>query len=574
MKYTGAELTIKLLEKQGIEIIAGIPGGSNLPLYNALYDSPIKHILARHEQGAGFIAHGMARSTGNTAVCFATSGPGATNTITAIADAKLDSVPIVFITGQVSLPLIGTDAFQEVDTYGLTLPVTKHNFLVHSARELLEVVPEAFKIAASGRPGPVVVDIPKNVQLETVEVEELPEPEKNLKDFSVSISDAARIARDFNICISDAARIARLINKSKRPLMILGGGVVNSNAQELLLKLVHKSTIPAATTLMGIGCIPQDDPLSLGMLGMHGARYTNYIVNEADLILAFGVRFDDRATGKVKGFCPDATIVHIDIDEAEIDKVKKTDISITADISQVVSEMLPYINYDDRPEWISYVKSMKAQYPVRLDSESDPYQPCRFIGRVSEMLDEEVIITTDVGQHQMWVAQCYPVKKPRQLLTSGGLGTMGIGLPAAIGAALANPGKRVVCFSGDGSILMNIQELATLADHKLNVTVIIMNNKHLGLVRQLQELFYDKHYMAVKFISNPDFAKIAEGFGIRSYNLEGVEDPGELLEKAFNEPGPCLINVPIAPEEQVMPIVPPGASNNEMIGGGKDDSNL
>lgn len=574
MKYTGAELTVKLLEKQGIEIIAGIPGGSNLPLYDALYNSPIRHILARHEQGAGFIAHGMARSTGNTAVCFATSGPGATNTITAIADAKLDSVPIVFITGQVSLPLIGTDAFQEVDTYGLTLPITKHNFLVHSVRELLEVIPEAFKIAASGRPGPVVVDIPKNVQLETVEVDELPEPEKNLKDFSVSISDAARIARDFNICVSDAEKIARLINDAKRPLMILGGGVINSNAQEVLLKLVRKSSIPAAMTLMGIGCIPKDDPLSLGMLGMHGARYTNYIVNEADLILAFGVRFDDRATGRIKGFCPDATIVHIDIDEAEIDKVKKTDISITADINQVVLEMLSNINYNDRPEWVSYVKSMKTQYPFQLPDEKGPYQPCHFISRVGEMLDEEVIITTDVGQHQMWVAQYYPVKRPRQLLTSGGLGTMGIGLPAAIGAALANPGKRVVCFSGDGSILMNIQELATLADHKLDVTLIIMNNKHLGLVRQLQELFYDKHYMAVKFMSNPDFAKIAEGFGIKSYNLEGVEDPEELLEKAFSKPGPCVINVPISPEEQVLPIVPPGAANNEMIGGVKDGANL
>jgi len=559
MKYSGAELTIKLLEKQGIEYIAGIPGGSNLPLYNALYESSIKHILARHEQGAGFIAHGMARSTGKPAVCLATSGPGVTNIITAVADAKLDSVPIVFITGQVALSLIGTDAFQEVDTYGLTLPITKHNFLVRSARELTEIIPEAFRIAVSGRPGPVVVDIPKDVQLATVEVDELPEPENMLPRSRISVSESARIAR--------------IINEAKRPLMLIGGGVINSKAQELLLKLAGKNSIPVASTLMGLGCVPQNDPLCLGMLGMHGARYTNYIINEADLVLALGVRFDDRATGKVKSFCPNATIVHIDIDESEIDKVKRTNISVTGDISQAVSEMLPYINHDNRTEWMGYINGMKLEYPLKL-GEADPYSPCSFIRRVGEMLDEDTIITTDVGQHQMWVAQCYPFRKPRTFLTSGGLGTMGIGLPAAIGAALANPDKRIVCFTGDGSVLMNIQELATLADLKLNITLLIMNNKHLGLVRQLQELFYDKHYIATRFIANPDFAKIAEGFGIRSYELEGVEDPSGILEKVFCEPGPCVVNIPIAPEEQVTPMVPPGASNCEMIGGCCDESDI
>ncbi len=559
MKYSGAELTIRLLEKQGIEYIAGIPGGSNLPLYNALYESSIKHILARHEQGAGFIAHGMARSTGKPAVCFATSGPGVTNIITAVADAKLDSVPIVFITGQVALSLIGTDAFQEVDTYGLTLPITKHNFLVRSAEELKEVIPEAFRIAVSGRSGPVVVDIPKDVQLAEVEVDELTEPEAAVTHSRVSVSDSARIAR--------------IINEAKRPLMLIGGGVINSNAQNILLKLARKNSIPAASTLMGLGCIPQDDPLCLGMLGMHGARYTNFIINEADLVLALGVRFDDRATGRVKSFCPNASIVHIDIDESEIDKVKRTNVSVTGDISEVVSEMLPYINHDNRIDWIGYINGMKMEYPSRL-SEADPYSPCSFIKRVGEMLDEDTIITTDVGQHQMWVAQCYPFRKPRTFLTSGGLGTMGIGLPAAIGAALANPDKRIVCFTGDGSVLMNLQELATLADLELNIKILIMNNKHLGLVRQLQELFYDKHYIATKFIANPDFAKIAEGFGIRSYDLEGVEAPWPLMKKAFYEPGPCVVNVPIAPEEQVTPMVPPGASNCEMIGGYCDEANI
>lgn len=560
MKYSGAELTIKLLEKQGIELIAGIPGGTNLPLYNALYGSSIRHILARHEQGAGFIAHGIARSTGKAAVCFATSGPGATNTITAIADAKLDSVPIVFITGQVSLSLIGTDAFQEVDTYGLTLPITKHNFLVRSAGELTEIIPEAFRIAVSGRPGPVVVDIPKDVQTEIIELNELPE--------SSSYPD------DFRVSVSDAARIARIINEARKPLMLIGGGVINSNAQEALAKLIKRNSIPAASTLMGLGCIPQDDPFYLGMLGMHGARYTNYIVNEADLILAFGVRFDDRATGKVKSFCPDATIVHIDIDESEIDKVKKTNISVTGDIGQVVCEMLPYINHDNRPEWVGYIESMKSEYPAELPDDKEPYHPCSFIRKVGEMLDEDTIITTDVGQHQMWVAQAYPFRKPRTLLTSGGLGTMGIGLPAAIGAALSHPDKRVVCFTGDGSILMNLQELATLSELNLNVTILIMNNKQLGLVRQQQELFYEKRYIASKFMFNPDFAGIASGFGIRSYNLDGIEDPSGILEKVFSEPGPCVVNVPINPEEQVTPMVPPGAANNEMIGGCYDDTDI
>jgi len=440
------------------------------------------------------------------------------------------------------------------------LPITKHNFLVHSARELLEVIPEAFRIALSGRPGPVVVDIPKDVQMEMIEINELPEPSINPADSRVSVSDAARIAR--------------IINEAKRPLMLIGGGVINSNAQELLLKLIKKNTIPAASTLMGLGCIPQDDALSLGMLGMHGARYTNYIVNEADLVLAFGVRFDDRATGKIKGFCPDATIVHIDIDESEIDKVKKTNISVTGDIGQVVCEMLPYINRDSRSEWMDYIKGMKLEYPVELPEDKSPYHPCSFIRKVGEMLDENTIITTDVGQHQMWVAQAYPFRKPRTLLTSGGLGTMGIGLPAAIGAALAHPDKRIVCFTGDGSILMNIQELATLADLNLNVTVLIMNNKHLGLVRQQQELFYEKHYIATKFIANPNFARIAGGFGIISYDLEDTEDPMGILKKAFSEPGPCVINVPIDPEEQVTPMVPPGAANNEMIGGCYDDTDI
>ncbi|MCX7922973.1 MAG: biosynthetic-type acetolactate synthase large subunit [Clostridia bacterium] len=556
MKYTGAEIIIKLLERQGIDIITGIPGGSNLPLYNALYKSKIRHILARHEQGAGFISHGMARSTGRAAVCFATSGPGLTNLLTAIADAKLDSIPIVAIVGQVSSGLIGTDAFQEVDTYGLTIPITKHNVLIRTARELLDVIPEAFRIAGSGRPGPVVIDVPKDVQLEEVEIDSWPDQEKSYDTQAIKASDIQKAAK--------------MINESKRPLLYVGGGIIHANAQHLLYQLAKKNTIPVTSTLMGLGCFPFDDRLYLGMLGMHGARYTNMIVNEADLILAFGVRFDDRATGNVAKFCPNAAILHIDIDPSEINKIKRANFHITADVGLSLKELIPFINTDSRMDWISCIERIKEEYPFVMPKPDNTFHPVNFIRSIGSLTSPDTIITTDVGQHQMWVAQVYPFRYPRTLLTSGGLGTMGFGLPAAIGAALANPDRRVVCFSGDGSLLMNIQELATLAELKLNVTVFVMNNKHLGLVRQQQKLFYGKNYIASAFTANPDFVAITRGFGIRSYDLEAVEEPMDIVAKVLSEPGPCLINVPVSPDENVMPMVPPGAANHEAIDGSLD----
>jgi acetolactate synthase-1/2/3 large subunit len=556
MKYNGAEIVIKLLEDEGVEYISGIPGGFNLPLYDALYKSKITHILARHEQGAGFIAQGMARTTGKVGVCFATSGPGATNLLTAIADAKLDSIPLVAITGQVPLSAIGTDAFQEVDAYGLTIPITKHNFLIRSIDELFKIIPEAFNIALEGRPGPVLIDIPKNIQTQVIDLEDFPSTNNS---FIVKKSSDS----------STLKSIANSINDSKKPILYAGGGVVGSEASENLFKLAKKSSIPVTLSLMGLSAFPANDELNIGMLGMHGAAYTNYLMNEADLIVALGIRFDDRATGKIEEFCPNAKIIHIDIDPSEINKVKPTNISMVANAKDFIEDLLPLINDASRDNWISEVKDYRSKYP--LPSYTNPMHPANIIPFVASKVPVDAIIATDVGEHQMWTAQRYPFQTPRSFITSGGLGTMGFGLPAAIGAAFVNPEKLVISFSGDGSILMNIQELATLSEFGLNVKVIILNNHHLGLVRQQQELFYHKHYIASCFIGNPDFKTIARGFGMNSYDLSEENDPLERLGEILCTPGPCLINIPIDETEKVLPMVAPGASNMNMIGGAKND---
>lgn len=554
MKYSGSEIVIKLLENEGVEYISGIPGGFNLPLYDALYKSNIKHILARHEQGSGFIAQGISRSTNKVGVCFATSGPGVTNLLTAIADAKLDSIPLVAITGQVPLSAIGTDAFQEVDAYGLTIPITKHNFLIRNIHELFTVIPEAFKIALEGRPGPVLVDIPKNIQTEIIELEEF--PDKNVKTNS--------FLRE-SLKGSTLLCIAELINNSKKPIIYAGGGIINSDASSNLYDLAKKNNIPVTLSLMGLGAFPCNDDLCLGMLGMHGAPFTNYLLNEADLILALGVRFDDRATGNVEKFCPNASIIHIDIDPSEINKVKTSSLSMVANVNDFLEDILPHIEDKPRNTWNQRVKCYKEKYP--LPTYNNELHPSNIIPYVGNKAPEDTIITSDVGQHQMWVAQRYPFKKAKSYLSSSGLGTMGFGLPVAIGAALSNKDKTIICFSGDGSILMNIQELATLSDYNLNVKIIILNNHHLGLVRQQQQLFYDKHYIASQFICNPNFKIIAEGFGIQSCDLGCEENPLEKLEELLSINGPCLINVPIEETENVLPMVPPGKANIEMIGG-------
>lgn len=552
MKMNGAEILIRMLEMRGVTMIAGIPGGANLPLYNALYASPIRHILARHEQGAGFIAHGMARSTGRAAVCFATSGPGATNLITAIADAKLDSVPLVAITGQVPRSMIGTDAFQEVNTCGMTMNLTKHNYLVMDARDLLRVIPEAFAIAESGRPGPVVIDIPKDVQTEEVEFDAWPE-------FAAAHDNAPVDGRVIQL-------MASAINAAKRPVIYAGGGIICANASALLAEMARKNSIPVALTLMGLGAFPPDDPLYLGMLGMHGSSFTNHLLDDADLIIALGARFDDRAVGKVAEFCPAASILHVDIDDSEIDKIRKSNISLAADVGAVLEALVPLLEHNDRPDWMAGMGRLKSELAAAQEGAGDPRNPKEILRRMSKIAADDAIICTDVGQHQMWVAQHYPFRHPRTLLTSGGLGTMGFGFPAAIGAALANPGRQVICVSGDGSFQMNIQELATLAELKLNVIVLIMNNQHLGLVRQQQELFFGGNYIASRFENRVDFAAIARGYGIRSVNLGAEKNPAVAVMELLKFGGPCVIDAPIHYEENVFPMVPPGAANREMIG--------
>jgi acetolactate synthase I/II/III large subunit len=553
MKLNGAQIIVGLLEREGIRTVAGIPGGAILPFYDALSQSTsIRHVLARHEQGAGFIAQGMARASGKPAVCLASSGPGATNLLTAIADAKLDSIPIVCITGQVPKGMIGTDAFQEVDTYGLSIPITKHNYLVRDARELLTVLPEAFRLAASGRPGPVLIDVPKDVQTQIIEFAEWPAP--------AGVPGRPR---------GDEALIAKaaaMIDMADRPVLYLGGGVIQSGAAAAAIELAEKASLPTTMTLMALGAMPIDHPLALGMLGMHAARCTNMVLEECDLLIALGARFDDRATGKVAAFCPNAKIIHIDIDEAELDKIKTANIGIVGDVAAVLARLLPRVCAVPRVEWLDRVGELKRDFPLQMPDVDNPRSHYGLIRAVANCLDEDAIVTTDVGQHQMWVAQAYPLRRPRQWLTSGGLGTMGFGFPAAIGAALAEPERTVVCFSGDGSFLMNIQELATVAEENLNVKIVLMNNNALGLVHQQQSLFYGKRLFASKFAGAPDFVRIAEGFGVRAVDLGQSDSPQALLDEVLHTRGPCLIHAPIDAQQMVFPMVPPGAANREMIG--------
>ena len=550
-RFTGAQLIVHLLERQGITMVTGIPGGTVLPLYDALSQSTqIRHILARHEQGAGFIAQGMARTQGKPAVCMACSGPGATNLVTAIADARLDSIPLVCITGQVASSLIGTDAFQEVDTYGISIPITKHNYLVRNINELPQVIADAFRIAQSGRPGPVWIDIPKDVQTAEIDISELPEPggRAAMPEFSAgSVSEAAA-----------------MINAAQRPVLYLGGGVIN--APERVRELAEKANLPTTMTLMALGMLPKAHPLSLGMLGMHGARSTNFILQQSDLLVVLGARFDDRATGKVAEFCPNAKIIHVDIDRAELGKIKQAHVAIQADVDDVLAQLLPQIDAQPRTEWRGKVAELQQEFPGAIPQAGDPLSHYGLINAVAACVDDNAIITTDVGQHQMWAAQAYPLNRPRQWLTSGGLGTMGFGLPAAIGAALANPDKKVLCFSGDGSLMMNIQEMATAAENQLDVKIILMNNQALGLVHQQQSLFYKQGVFAATYPGMINFMQIAAGFGLETCDLNNEADPQAALQAIINRPGPALIHVRIDAEEKVYPMVPPGAANSEMVG--------
>ncbi|HID3223226.1 TPA: acetolactate synthase large subunit [Enterobacter cloacae] len=550
-RFTGAQLIVHLLERQGITTVAGIPGGTVLPLYDALSQSTqIRHVLARHEQGAGFIAQGMARTQGKPAVCMACSGPGATNLVTAIADARLDSIPLICITGQVPSSMIGTDAFQEVDTYGISIPITKHNYLVRDITELPQVISDAFRIAQSGRPGPVWIDIPKDVQTAEIEIDVLPEPGERAPapEFSAeSVRDAAA-----------------MINAAKRPVLYLGGGAIN--AADEIRQFAEKANLPTTMTLMALGMLPKAHPLSLGMLGMHGARSTNYILQEADLLIVMGARFDDRAIGKTEQFCPNAKIIHVDIDRAELGKIKQPHVAIQGDVADVLAQLIPQTDATERADWRQMVADLQREFPGAIPTEGDPLSHYGLINAVAACVDDSAIITTDVGQHQMWTAQAYPLNRPRQWLTSGGLGTMGFGLPAAVGAALANPDRKVICFSGDGSLMMNIQEMATAAENQLNVKIILMNNEALGLVHQQQSLFYKQGVFAATYPGMINFMQIAAGFGLHTCDLNAEEDAHAALQAAISRPGPALIHVRIDPEQKVYPMVPPGAANTEMVG--------
>ncbi|HCI8581680.1 TPA: acetolactate synthase large subunit [Enterobacter cloacae] len=550
-RFTGAQLIVHLLERQGITTVAGIPGGTVLPLYDALSQSTqIRHVLARHEQGAGFIAQGMARTQGKPAVCMACSGPGATNLVTAIADARLDSIPLICITGQVPSSMIGTDAFQEVDTYGISIPITKHNYLVRDITELPQVISDAFRIAQSGRPGPVWIDIPKDVQTAEIEIDVLPEPGERAPapEFSAeSVRDAAA-----------------MINAAKRPVLYLGGGAIN--AADEIRQFAEKANLPTTMTLMALGMLPKAHPLSLGMLGMHGARSTNYILQEADLLIVMGARFDDRAIGKTEQFCPNAKIIHVDIDRAELGKIKQPHVAIQGDVADVLAQLIPQTDATGRADWRQMVADLQREFPGAIPTEGDPLSHYGLINAVAACVDDSAIITTDVGQHQMWTAQAYPLNRPRQWLTSGGLGTMGFGLPAAVGAALANPDRKVICFSGDGSLMMNIQEMATAAENQLNVKIILMNNEALGLVHQQQSLFYKQGVFAATYPGMINFMQIAAGFGLHTCDLNAEEDAHAALQAAISRPGPALIHVRIDPEQKVYPMVPPGAANTEMVG--------
>lgn len=556
-KLTGAQLTIRLLENQGIRTIAGIPGGANLPIYDALQASTkIQHILSRHEQGAGFIAQGMARSTGKPAVCFGTSGPGATNLVTAMADAYLDSIPVIFITGQVPLSLIGTDAFQEVDIYGISIPITKHNYLIRSVEELHTIIPEAFKMATTGRPGPILIDIPKDVQNSFTQYDA--DDQYNTADHFL----IPQLPGEEKIELA-----ADMINHAKRPVLYVGGGVIHAEGGYLARKLAEKNSIPTTMTLMGLGIIPPDHELYMGMLGMHASRGTNTAMMESDLVIAVGVRFDDRATGKIAEFCPNAKILHLDIDPCEIGKLKKTHLGLVGNVRNSLDLLIPHIEENDRTAWCEKVARLQQESPIFCPNDSDYTKPYPIILKAAAIAGDDALVTTDVGKHQMWAAQSYPLTRPRQFLTSGGLGTMGFGMPTAIGAALANPDKTVLCFTGDGSIMMNIQELATAVEQEANIKIILFDNSSLGLVRQQQALFYNRNIFASEYKHLVDFCTIAQGFGLKTYAIGPDGDLPATFEEAFAVKGPALIHIPIDIEEEVYPMVPPGAANTTMIGG-------
>jgi len=553
MKKTGAQILCESLIKEGVEVIFGILGGALLPLYDTLLQYPqLRHILVRHEQGAAHAAEGYARVTHKAGVCIATSGPGATNLVTGIANAYMDSCPMIAITGQVARPFIGKDAFQEIDITGITLPITKHNYLVTDTAELARTVKEAFYIAQTGRPGPVLIDVPKDVQQEEVE---FTYPEK------VDLPGYKFVSRGHSVQIKKA--VSR-INKAERPVIIAGRGIVISQAYNELKELAEKAQIPVVNTLLGISSFPGAHILNFGMIGMHGLAYANMAVQNADLIIAAGMRFDDRATANTKSFAPQAGVIHIDIDPAEIGKNIPVDIPIVGDVKNVLKVMNKQIERGDHLDWVTQLDQWRREHPLLESGQGDELLPQYVIHQIYEVTQGNTIIVTGVGQHQMWAAQHFVYTKPNSFISSGGLGTMGFELPAAIGVKVAHPEEVVWSIAGDGGFQMTIQELGTIAQENIAVKIAIINNGYLGMVRQWQELFYERRYVDTK-LWNPDFVKIAEAYDIPGIKVKSREEVTPAIQKAMDYPGPFLIDFVVEPEENVYPMVQPGGSLSRIL---------
>ncbi|MFT5789456.1 MAG: acetolactate synthase-1/2/3 large subunit [Shewanella sp.] len=542
----GADAVIKAIAAHGVTTVFGYPGGAIMPIYDALYGSPVEHLLSRHEQGAAFAAVGYARASGKTGVCFATSGPGATNLITSLADALLDSVPVVAITGQVSTAVIGTDAFQEIDVLGMSLSCTKHSFMVTSVEELVPTLYKAFEIAASGRPGPVLVDIPKDIQIALVDYKTplqaaMPEPEHTQTQI-------------------DAANA--LLANAKQPMLYVGGGVGMASAVEPLRQFIAATGIPSVATLKGLGAVSYDTPGYLGMLGMHGSKAANLAVQQCDLLIVVGARFDDRVTGRLASFAENAKVLHLDIDAAELGKLRMPEVAIAGDLRQILPALSQSMQI---AAWQAAVQSLKEQHPWRYDRPGELIYAPAMLHRLAQKLPEDSVVSCDVGQHQMWVAQHMYFRRPEDHLSSAGLGTMGFGLPAAIGAKVARPNSMVVAVSGDGSFMMNVQELTTIKRRRLPVKILLVDNQKLGMVKQWQQLFFEERYSETDLSDNPDFVKMASAFDIPGRNITLASEVEAGLDEMLNSEGPFLLHVSIDDAHNVWPLVPPGASNQDMM---------
>jgi acetolactate synthase I/II/III large subunit len=554
------DAVMECLKAEGVDVVFGLPGGANLPTYDAFVTGGIRHILVRHEAGGGHAAEGYAKASGKVGVAFATSGPGATNLITPICDAMMDSVPVVFITGQVRTELLGTDGFQEADTIGITMPIVKHSFMIQNPQEIPRAIHEAFHIARSGRPGPVLVDIPQD--LSRAEIDYEPVTDVRLPGYQPTLDGNQKQIR----------QAAKALAASQRPVIYAGGGVVNANAAEELREFAGSDRFPVTCTLMGLGAFPASHEQWLGMLGMHGTRAANYAMDEADLICAIGARFDDRVTGKLSEFAPHAKFIHIDVDPAEISKNVPAHIPIVGDAKHVLAKLqIEYRALGADParleSWWSRIDGWKAKYPLGYeDSQDNEIKPQYMIQALHEATGGEAIVTSDVGQHQMWTAQYYGFPEPRRWINSGGLGTMGFGLPAAMGAAVACPEQLVCCIAGDGSVQMNAQELATCAQNEIPIKVFIMNNGYLGMVRQWQELFWDGKYSHVDTGEFPDWVKLAEAYGATGIRLDNKTTLVEDFKRAIETPGPVVVDVRVTREENTYPMIPAGKAAREMVG--------